>query len=163
VRDTSRNPVFQVMFVLQNWPLSFPVFPGLHVAREPVDHGVAQYDLTLDIVELQGELTATLEYSTDLFVATTIERMAGHLLTLLAGIVADPQQPITQIPLLTPGERRSMLVEWNRTEVPYPTGQCVHDLVEAQARRTPHAVAVECGQAQLTYAELDQRANQLAR
>ena len=162
-RDPSRAPLFQVMFVLQNWPLQVPVFPGLQVSQVAVESSVAQYDLTLDMIELQGEITATLEYSTDLFHAMTIERMAGHFLTLLAGIITDPQQKITHIPLLTPAERTHLLEEWNRTQVPYPLQQCVHTVVEAQAKRTPDAVAVECGKAQLTYAELDQQTNQFAR
>ena len=88
--------------------------------------------------------------------------MIGHLRTLLEGIVADPSQPYLDLPLLTEAERHQLLVEWNDTETDYPKDSCIHELFEAQAERTPEAIAVEFEGKQLTYRELNRRANQLA-
>ncbi len=100
-------------------------------------------------------------YSTDLFDAATIERLVGHFVTLLEGIVADPDQRISELPLLTEPERHQLLVEWNDTAVDYPRDKCVHELFEQQVASTPDAVAVVCGDQQLTYRELN-RAGQSA-
>src|SRR5207244_788706 len=102
------------------------------------------------------------EYSTDLFDAATIDRMVGHWQTLLEGIVADPEGHLSALPLLTETERHQLLVEWNSTQTEYPMDKCIHQLFEAQVERTPNAVAVIFEDAQLTYGELNQRANQLA-
>ena len=101
------------------------------------------------------------EYATDLFDRATIERMMGHWRALLEGIVADPAQPISRLPLLAPDERRQLLEQWNATAVDVPQ-RCAHELFEEQAERTPQAVAVETGDERLTYAELNARANRLA-
>ena len=101
-------------------------------------------------------------YNTDLFEATTIERMLGHYRQLLQGIVADPVQRVSQLPLLQANERRQLLVDWNDTRTPYPPEQSIPELFEAQVARTPQAVAVVFGQEQLDYAQLNARANQLA-
>ncbi|HCI82790.1 MAG TPA: non-ribosomal peptide synthetase, partial [Ktedonobacter sp.] len=102
------------------------------------------------------------EYSTDLFEAATIERMERHLRTLLEGIVTTPEQQLAELPLLTEAERQLMLVDWNNTALDCPAHQCLHQLFEAQVERTPDAVAVTCEDRQLTYRELNSRANQLA-
>src|SRR5262249_44004244 len=102
------------------------------------------------------------EYSTDLFDASTIQRMADHFQRLLESIVADPEQRIGQLPLLTDTERHQLLVEWNQTQTDYPKDRCIHELFEEQVVRTPHAVAVVDGDRQLTYSELNTRASQLA-
>ncbi|HVA92130.1 MAG TPA: amino acid adenylation domain-containing protein, partial [Chloroflexota bacterium] len=103
-----------------------------------------------------------LEYNTDLFEPTTIERLRGHFLTLLAAVTADPARSLSTLPLLTAAERRQMVGEWNATAACYPADQCVHELFAAQAARTPDAVALVCADHRLSYHELDQRANQLA-
>jgi amino acid adenylation domain-containing protein len=97
-----------------------------------------------------------------LFDAATIQRMLGHLQTLLEGIVARPDQPIADLPLVTPGERQQLLVEWNDTHTDYPRNACIHELFEAQVERTPEAVAIVFGNQSLTYRQLNQQANQLA-
>jgi surfactin family lipopeptide synthetase A len=102
------------------------------------------------------------EYNTDLFNRSTIERLLGHFRTLLEGIVADPKQPIATLPMLTAGELRQLLVEWNATAVPYPDNATIHALFEAQAAQRPDAPAVIKDNFQLSYAELDRKANQLA-
>ena len=127
-----------------------------------IDPGTARFDLTLEFWETPEGLRGRFEYSTDLFEAATIARMAGHLQTLLEGIVADPEQRLSQLPLLTADERHRLLVEWNTTTAPYPDDQCLHHVFEAQVARTPDAVAVVCGDESLTYRELNRRANQVA-
>jgi len=110
---------------------------------------------------VQG-LRASLEYNTDLFNAATITRMLGNFQTLLEGIVANPQQRLSDLPLLTAAEQHQLLVEWNNTRTVYPSNTCIHQLFEAQAEQTPNAVAAVFGSEQLTYRELNHRANQLA-
>ena len=150
------------MFVLQNAPGKPLALPGLEVTAQALDTATAKFDLTLAITERAEGLHGHWEYATDLFDAATIERMAGHFTTLLEGIVAHPETPIGELPLLTPAERHQLLVEWNDTAVDYPRDRCIHQLFEEQAARTPDAVAVVFEDQQLTYAELNARANQLA-
>jgi amino acid adenylation domain-containing protein len=162
-RGISRNPLFQVMFVFQ-----IPESPGPDVRSlrsEPmyVDGGTSKFDLTLSLAERETKLTGFMEYSTELFYRSTIERMIGHFRTLLDGIVADPEQPISTLPLLTEAEKYQLLVEWNNTAAEYPKDACIHELFEAQVKRTPEAIAVQFEEKQLTYRELNNRANQLAR
>ena len=162
-RDLSRNPLFQVMFILQNAPRQDLELSGLAVAPVEVEADTAQFDLRMTIQESDGGLSASLEYSTDLFDDATITRMIGHFQSLLSSIVADPDQPISELPLLTEGERHQALVLWNETASDYPDGLCIHELVEAQAERTPDAIAIVHGDDRLTYRELDERASDLGR
>ena len=111
--------------------------------------------MTLSVEETSAGLRGTLEYNTDLFDAVAIRRMVGHYQRLLEGIVADPGQPISRLPLLTEDERHQMLVEWNDTARGYPADRCVHQLFEEQVGRTPEAVAVVFENQQLTYRELN--------
>ena len=161
-RDPSRSPLFQVMFVLQNMPRTALELAGVTVTPLEVDSGTAKFDLTLSMAEAAGALAATLEYNTDLFDHDAIERMVGHFRILLEGIVANPEQRLSELPLLTEAERRQLLVEWNDTKRDYPKDKCVHELFEEQVERTPDAVAVVFEDTQLTYRELNRRANQLA-
>ncbi len=160
-RELSRNPLFQVMFVLTNTSLRTIELPGLTLSPVEGDSEAAHFDLTLQILETDRGLTATLVYNTDLFEAGTILRMLGHFRTLLEAILADPDQRLSDLPLMTEVERRQ-LVAWNATEPAVPPDSCVHELFEAQAGRTPGAVAVAFQGGQLTYGELNRRANQLA-
>jgi amino acid adenylation domain-containing protein len=161
-RDLSRNPLFQVMFALQNAPMPALELADLTLSLLEIDHGVAKFDLTLDLSETPQGISGWLEYNTDLFDATTIARMAAHFRTLLEGIVADPEQRLSDLPLLTEVERHRLLVEWNDTGFEFPQEVCIHQLFEAQAEQTPEAVAVVFGEDRLTYRELNRRANQLA-
>ncbi|HEY0604990.1 MAG TPA: non-ribosomal peptide synthase/polyketide synthase, partial [Herpetosiphonaceae bacterium] len=162
-RDLSRTPLFQVMFVLQNAPRLRVERGDLRWEPLTVESRMAKFDLTLMLTETSAGLQGAIEYRTDLFDAATIERMVGHFHMLLASIVADPTRPIDLLPLLTDAERQQLLVEWNKTEASYPADQTFHALVEAQAQRTPEAVAVISGDRHLTYGELNARANQLGR
>ena len=161
-RDRSRNPLFQVMFVFQIPESSGVDLQGLRSQPMDVDAGTSKFDLTLSLAEREERLTGFIECSTDLFDRSTIERMMGHFQTLLAGIVANPEQPISTVPLLTEAERDQLLVEWNNTQVDYPNDSSVHELFEAQVERTPEAVAVEFEGKKLSYRELNAWANQLA-
>ncbi|WP_278973153.1 non-ribosomal peptide synthetase, partial [Planktothrix agardhii] len=161
-RDLSHTPLFQVAFVLQNTPKSEIAMTGLTVTDLPLENTTAKFDLTLAMVHTDNALNGVWEYNTDLFDSGTIERLAGHFVNLLAGIVANPQAQISQLPLLTEVEQQQLLIEWNNTQVDYPQIKCIHTLFEEQAERTPDAVAVVFEGQQLTYAELNSRANQLA-
>jgi amino acid adenylation domain-containing protein len=161
-RDLSRNPLFQVMFALQNAPLRALELPGLTLSPVEGDSETAHFDLTLQIVDTGQELTAALVYNTDLFEAGTIARMLGNFQTLLESMVADPEQRLSDLPILSETERQQLLVEFNDTKTDYPKDKCLHQLFEEQIRRTPDAIAVVFEAGQLTYGELDRRANQLA-
>ena len=161
-RDLSRNPRFQVLFVLQNTPAAALALEGLAASRVPLAGHSAKFDLALSLDESADGLQASWEYASDLFEATTIERMAGHFQVLLEAIAANPEQRIGELPLLTAPERHQLLVHWNDTATDYPKDHCIHQLCEEQAARTPEAVAVVFEDQQLTYAELKARANQLA-
>jgi surfactin family lipopeptide synthetase A len=160
-RDLSRNPLFQVMFILQNAPMPKLELDSLKASLVEVETHTAKFDLTLSMQETEQGLSGRIEYSCDLFDRETITRMVGHWQTLLEGIVADPGQRLSTLPLLTAAERRQ-LVEWNDTRDKDRPEQCIHQLLEEQVERTPEAVAVVYGDQQLTYRELNQRGNQLA-
>ena len=142
-RDLSRNPLFQVMFVLHSTRTETMELPGLRVS--PVEGGseTAHFDLTLQIRETEeGRTEAALIYNTDLFDAATIARMLGHFQTLLEAAAADPEQRLSDLPLLDPEERQQLLAEWNDTKTGDSQHLCIHQLFEAQVERTPDAIAV---------------------
>jgi amino acid adenylation domain-containing protein len=161
-RGGGHNPLFQVHFQLFQDPGHAEAEGPL--AGEPfnAEAGTAKFDLALDIWEYPDGLWAHLEYSTELFGAESIARMELHFRTLLEGIVADPDQRLSELPLISAPEKRDFH-EWNDTRADYPRDKCLHQLIEAQVERTPDAIAVVFGQRELTYRELDRRANQLAR
>jgi len=162
--DTSRTPLFQVMFILHVQDTRKVTTIG-EAELTPLEYHTAgsKFDLTLELKETADGLEGFFEYSTDLFDAVTIERLAEHYQVLLAGIVSSPQSRLSQLPLLTEEERRQQLEEWNATQVDYPVDKGVHQLFSAQALRTPSRVAVSWGKIELSYEELDRRSNQLAR
>jgi amino acid adenylation domain-containing protein len=160
-RSLSHNPLFQVMFVLQNTPREILQLPGLELSSVKVENTTTKFDLTLGVEDGTTGLGVALEYNTDLFDASTITRMLGHFETLLTGIVAGPRQRLSQLPLLTAAEQ-ALLVDWNDTACPLPEATCLHQLFEAQAQLTPEAPAVSYENEQLSYAELNTRSNQLA-
>ena len=162
MRSLSHHPIFQVMFVHQNTPKSPFELLDLQVERLPVAGETAKFDLSLSVTETSTRFDGQLEYDTALFLPSTIERMAGHYTRLLESIITNPDCPIEQLPLLTNAERHQLLVEWNNTATEYPREQCIHQLFEEQVERTPEAVALIFGEEQLTYRQLNARANQLA-
>ncbi len=164
-RDPSRTPLFQVMFVLQNNQIPDLTHPELSLDSLEIDEGTgtAKFDLSLSLAEADRDLVGGFEYSTDLFDRETIVRMGRHFETLLAGIVADPSRRLSALPLIVEEELRQVLAD-GRGPAPGPREtRCIHRLVESRAEQTPGAIAVESGDRKLTYRELNERANQLAR
>ena len=161
-RSLSHSPLFQVMFALQNAPREAQDLKELTITRVPLESGTSKFELTFFITETANELSCYLEYNTDLFDEITIARMLNHFEVLLEGIVADQNQRLAKLLLLTETERQQLLSEWNDTRVEFPSEDCLHQLFEAQAEKTPEAIALVCGDERLTYSELNTRANQLA-
>ena len=159
-RSLSYTPLVQVMLVL-NEPMPQIQMTGLTVSSLGVETTTAKFDLTLSLENTATGLMGVWKYNTDLFDASTIARMAGHFQTLLEGIVSNPTRRLSDLPLLREQEQQQLLVEWNNTFAAFPTA-CVHQLFEEQVERSPDTIAVVFEGEQLTYRELNQRANQLA-
>jgi amino acid adenylation domain-containing protein len=163
-RDLGYSPLFQVMFVHQMTPSETLELPDVTVERVDAGGGTtSKYDLTLFFVERPDSCSAWVEYNTDLFEPATIKRMLGHLQVLLEGVARDPERKLGRLPLLTSDEWRETLYDWNATAREYGQPRLVHQLFEAQAALRPDAPAVEFEGERLSYAELNRRANQLAR
>jgi amino acid adenylation domain-containing protein len=160
-RILSHTPIFQVMFALQNTPGSEVKLSGLDLEYLPVENDTARFDLSLSFTNNGEGLVGELEYNSDLFEANSINRMLGHLQILLADIAAHPDKSISELSILTSAEQEKILRDWNDTAANYPH-ICVHELFTAQVAKTPDAVAVVAGSQQLTYKQLDEKANQLA-
>ena len=172
-RDLSRNPLFQVVFALQNAPMHSLELPDLTLKPYPLAISTTRFDLEFHLWEQSQGLSGLWQqpvegisgfvaYNTDLFDAATIARLLNHFQILLEAIVAHPDQCIAELPILSAAERHQLLVEWNATQVEYANNTCIHHLFEMQAAKTPDAIAVVCADEQLTYQALDQRSNQLA-
>ena len=166
-RHASYTPLFQVMFVLHNAPQTRLELPGMRVEVVLAESGTAKFDLTLFLTEDGDELGGNIEYNTGLFDAATIERMAGHFANLLQGIVTEPGRPVGELPMVGELERRQLLDRCNAAAPDYlqpsDSVRTAHQLFEAQVARTPDHVAVVYEGSELTYAQLNARANQLAR
>ncbi|MFC4545042.1 AMP-binding protein, partial [Paenactinomyces guangxiensis] len=161
-RDLSRNPLFDTIFVLQNLEMPKLEIPGLTFKPYELEWKKAKFDLTWTAVE--GEtLSFAVEYSTSLFKRDTIERMAEHFIHILEQIVHHPEICLSEIELVTETEKQQLLVEFNDTEADYPREKTLHELFEEQVRKTPDHMVVVFGEERLTYRELNERANQLAR
>ncbi|GAA4316755.1 hypothetical protein GCM10023149_13960 [Mucilaginibacter gynuensis] len=163
-RDMSRSPLFQVMLVLQNTP----EIPALELNELQLEYreeanGTTKFDLTMVLTEHNGEIYGGIEYNTDLYEAATIARMIGHYEELAASIISDPSQQVSKLNLLTAAEKAEQLETFNATEVNYPTDKSVTELFEAQVQKYPGATALIFEGKTLTYAELNSKANQLAR
>ncbi|NEO30632.1 MAG: amino acid adenylation domain-containing protein [Symploca sp. SIO3C6] len=174
-RDLSYTPLFQVMFALDDNSLHSMELTGLKVNPIPIEWETAKFDLSLSMENTARGLIGLWEYNTDLFDSSTIERMTNHWITLLEGIVVNPQARISQLPLLTKVEQQQLLIDWNDTAKTFQEmavealqttslqpNQCIHHLFEERVKQTPDAVAVIFEKQQLTYRELNCRANQLA-
>lgn len=176
-RDPSRPPIFQTMFTLQQSPLadsqelaslalgeagSQIELEGMVLESVALAQRAVQFDLALVAAETADGMGISLQYNSDLFEATTISCMLDHFLTLLEGIAAQPNQRLSDLPLLTAVERQQLFMTWNDTQADYPEAVCLHTLFENQVQQTPDAVAVIFEDRQLTYQELNRRANRLA-
>jgi aspartate racemase len=162
-RDQGETPLFQVAFAVQNMPRAKLTMPGLTVTPLEIEAATAKFDLFVAFIEEENRSTLRFEYSAELFSPPTIARMFGHFQRLLEAIVADPDRRIGDLPMLAAAERHQLSVEWNDTEREYPSERSIDQLFEAQAERTPDEPAVVFDSQQLTYRELNERANRLAR
>ncbi|MBI5100065.1 MAG: amino acid adenylation domain-containing protein [Nitrospirae bacterium] len=162
-RDLSRNPLFQVMFALQNIPVAALNLTGLIPSRMKIEEKRTKFDLEVELWKTEEGLKATFVYNTDLFDIATIKRMAGHYQMILDGVVANPDRKLSELPLLTEPERHQILTEWNDTAAVYPEDKCIHKLFEEHVERVPNNIAVVFKDKKITYSDLNERANQLAR
>ncbi len=173
-RDPSYSPVYQVVL---DWQMQRSYGEPTHdIRRADMGHDATelelepltraqqegQFDLLFDVFDVDESIFGALRYDTDLFDGPTIVRMLGHFQTLLASVIANPDQKVALLPILTEAERHLLLVEWNETAKEYPRDRCVHELFELQVEQTPEAVAILFEERHLTYRELNRRSNQLA-
>ncbi|QIR36060.1 amino acid adenylation domain-containing protein [Tolypothrix sp. PCC 7910] len=169
-RDLSHHPLFQVVFSLQNTPIEALELPGLKLSLFEFDSKTAKFDLEFHLWQDLETLKGQVVYNTDLFDQSTITRMVGHFQTLLESIVVNSKQRLSDLPLLTEGERQQLLIDWNNTKKTYPHNKCFHQLFEAQVEQNPDAIALNARSAnalvfsdeQLSYKQLNIRSNQLA-
>jgi amino acid adenylation domain-containing protein len=161
-RDLGRTPLFQAMLVLQNVPPGDLELPSAKLSPFNTGSQTAKFDLMFILAENNSGLQGSVGYGSDLFDAATIQRMIGHFQKLLAGIAAGPHSRVAELPLLSDDEKRT-IERWNRTAQPYPLDCCVHWLFEQQVLRTPREIAVAYESEELTYEELNNRSNQMAR
>lgn len=163
-RDMSYSPIFQVMFVLQNSTIDEEFnLAGVNVESLHTAPGTSKFDMTLEFSEESGVLHGDLEFSTDLFERSTIEKLVEHYRQLIDSLLAAPQTPIGLLNILTGEERTTLLQTFNATDRHFPTGDTMHGLFEAQVERTPDAIALVFDQERLTYREMNRRVNRLAR
>jgi amino acid adenylation domain-containing protein len=162
-RDLSAAPLFQVLFVLQNGPLTALALPGLECTARGLETGAAKLDLTLTLEEREGGLSGGLEHSLELFDRSTAERLLGHLWTLLEDALSRPRARLSELSLLSAGERRQILEEWNAAGRAVLPRSCLHELVLEQARATPEALAVRSLSGSSSYRDLVSSSGRLAR
>ncbi|HLG62385.1 MAG TPA: amino acid adenylation domain-containing protein, partial [Ktedonosporobacter sp.] len=161
-RNLSHTPLFQAVFAWQNVATASLNLPDVNVELLATESGIARFDLTLTMQERKQSVVGVLEYNRDIFEPDTIERMVSHLGILLEGMVTHPEYQMDELPLLTTVERQQLLIGWNETRTVYPHDRGLMAIFEAQAQLTPDAIALVFEQQQLSYGELDARANQLA-
>src|SRR5699024_8554379 len=162
-RDPSRNPLFQAMFTMQNFDEGLLELEGLQVKPCDIDYQISKFDLTLSAREAQKQIECEIEYSTELFLGETIQRMSQHFIRIVKEMVAHPKQKVCKVDMLTEQERHQLLIEFNDTEMPYPKEKTIHCLFEEQVEKDPNQIAVVFKETQLTYKELNEQANRLAR
>ena len=158
-RDMSRHPVFQILLTLKEKSVG-PFEPGVTLFE--LDRPAGQFDLSIDFAEEAEDLEARFSFNTDLFDSGTITRMMEHFRILLEAAATDPDARISTMPLLSEAERQQLLVEWNDTAVEYPRDIPLHKLIEEQVEKNPDSIALIYESEQLSYQQLNGRANQLA-
>jgi amino acid adenylation domain-containing protein len=161
-RDLSRNPLFQVMLVLQNIPMPPLDLPGLTVTPRYLDLGTVKFDMALVWWEDEGRVVGQLEHSTVLFDGTTMKRLLGHYEAVLARALANPDLPLSALAGPTEAERHQIVEEWNDSQSSFGPSRCIHQWMEEQAAATPDDLALVAGETQLSYRELNGMANRLA-
>ncbi len=161
-RDTSRSPLFQAMFALQDDAMEGNKWGGVRVGGIPVSSNASKFDITMFVADAEERLEGLVEYRSDLFDATTMDRLCNQFQALIEAVLNDPDTPLSGLSLLPAAERELVLHTWNQTSAPYPDAHCIHDLVQEQRHRTPDAPAVLHGDSTWTYAQLDDRAEAIA-
>ena len=162
-RDLSRNPLFDVMFILQNMEAAQLEVEGLQFTPYTMRQAVVKFDLTFTAMETSRGISFVIQYSTSLFKRETIAALAAHLQRLLAVITVDKTINIGDIDLLTAAERQQLLFEFNQTDQEYPRGKTLHQLFEEQTAKTPAKIALVSANEEMSYQELNDKSNQLAR
>ncbi|MGW2195201.1 non-ribosomal peptide synthetase [Streptosporangium sp. NPDC001682] len=162
-RDLSRNPLFQIMFAVEDDDTATVRLPGIEASSISVGSGTSKFDLSVTMSDRPDGLSGSAVFSTDLFERDTVQRLMDGYVRLLEAVASAPDEPISNLELLPQDERRRVLREWNDTDVRFTVASCPHDLIAEQVRRSPEAVAVVDPHGDLTYAELDRRSNQVAR
>ena len=161
-RDMSVTPVFQVMFNMLNLPQGSSQTGDLEITYNEIDTPYIKYDLCLYAQEHDEQIYLELSYLTDLFDETTVARMIDNYRTLLSSLVENPELPISKADLLSESEKETLVHRFNDTDCDYQNDRCIHQLFEDQVDKTPDDVAFYSGTGQLTYAQLNERSNQLA-
>jgi amino acid adenylation domain-containing protein len=161
-RSPDHSPLFQVMFILQNFPIQWVEMPGVTVERLDLGMSTARFDLTVEIFLLNGFLEVIFDYNSDLYDGSSIARMQEHFLSVLNAVVSDPAQRVGDVPLLSPAERDKLLFTCNQTAAPIPPELCFHHRFEEIARNSPDRVALLVNDEAITYGELNLRAERIA-
>jgi amino acid adenylation domain-containing protein len=156
------TPLFQALVTYESMVPLPKEMSGLQITMLDLDTNTSKFDLSLHVKDTGDVLRGAIEYSTELFERESVVRMTGHFRRLLEGVTNEPGRPLSELTLLTEGERNQVLVEWNATEREYPRERCIHELFEDQVRSSGGRVALVCGEERITYEELNRRANQLA-
>lgn len=162
-RDLSRNPIFDTMFILQNMDVRELEADGLKISRYEFDAGTAALDITYIATEVNGHINLDINYCTDLFKRTTIERLGTHFVNILKIVSKNPHVKLSDIDIMTETEKNELIKNNNDTAVDYPVNKMIHQLIEEQAMKTPDSTAIIADEQALTYAELNQRANCVAK
>jgi amino acid adenylation domain-containing protein/FkbH-like protein len=161
-RNLSHSPLFQIMIIFQNNELEPLELPGVSLKYNQVEHQIAKYELTLNISESNEGLLLDWEYNTDIFSENTIIRFAKHFASLMTALLAQPHRNVLDIELISPQEHQQAVIDINTNHQGFPDDSCIHELIEQQAKLTPHHVAIAFDGVVLTYKELNEQANQLA-
>jgi non-ribosomal peptide synthetase component F len=162
-RDLSHTPLFQVMFVMQNAPRETKGVSGVGMEAFGAESRTAQFELTVEMMEVGGRAGGTIQYNTDLFDKSTIERMTGHLERILESIVENPKEEISRLEMMREEEKRQVMEEWNGTRKEYGERRCIHEMFEEEVERSRGAIAVVTEREEVSYDELNRKANQLGR
>ncbi len=161
-RDFSRNPVFDVMLVLQNMDKVAIKLEGLNISTYKTENKISKFDITVIAVEMRDNISISMQYCTKLFNKVTIKRMYGHLENIIEAVVKNLDVKLSEIEVLAEEEKQQILVDFNNTRVDYSKGKTIHKMFEEQVERTPDNMAAVYGEKSLTYRELNEKANQLA-
>ncbi len=162
-RDFSRNPLFDIMFILQNMDMREIAVEGIKIKPHNLENRISKFDMTVDAVEIGNSISINIQYCTKLFNTTTIERMYKHLENIIQAVTENIDTKLSEVDMLTEEERQQILIDFNNTKTDYPKDKTIHQLFEEQVERTPDNIAVVFEDKQLTYREINERANQLAR